>query len=366
MQAGGTRVSGELLKVEQGKVSLQSPGIRETLAVPVSDLYCLAMGNENVAPPQTEGRLGRLEADGVSLQGCLTDSSGADSPLVWRPQYCRAGQPLAADLNARIVYGAQAGGSAQLSVRQQLPQGRVVAGVIQVNGGVPLADSEEAVTPRRLAGEFGCVLHLRYGDCVPCEVESIDENGLTFRSPSTDSTFVKHAQIQALELMPGVAANTIRKDKKERLLTLPRMQRNNPPTQLIRSVDGDYLRGQVLGMDEKFVYLELRLETKKLPRERIARILWLYSEDTQPYEPLAGQSGEPTTVRVQALENNGNRLTFAAERFEGSMLSGSSELLGACRVDVAVIDQLLIRGAIERRRPRSRSTSGSSSRPPIR
>ena len=50
---------------------------------------------------------------------------------------------------------------------------------------------------------------------------------------------------------------------------------------------------------------------------------------------------------MQALQGDGNRLTFFANRFEGSILSGESDLLGNCRVDVGLIDALLLGTAIE-------------------
>jgi len=52
---------------------------------------------------------------------------------------------------------------------------------------------------------------------------------------------------------------------------------------------------------------------------------------------------------VQAIQSDGNRLTFFAEKFEAGTetLCGRSELLGACRVDVPRIDELIFGSAIE-------------------
>jgi hypothetical protein len=46
--------------------------------------------------------------------------------------------------------------------------------------------------------------------------------------------------------------------------------------------------------------------------------------------------------------SDGNRLTFSPERLSEQILIGTSEVLGACRVDLAQIDQLLIGDAIDR------------------
>ena len=44
------------------------------------------------------------------------------------------------------------------------------------------------------------------------------------------------------------------------------MQKGNPPTHLIRSRDGDYLRGRILEMDESKLLVEVRLAPQEVPR----------------------------------------------------------------------------------------------------
>ena len=55
---------------------------------------------------------------------------------------------------------------------------------------------------------------------------------------------IPHEQIKALELVPRTAGAMLAEEKRTRLLTLPRMQRNNPPTHLVASTSGDYLRAR--------------------------------------------------------------------------------------------------------------------------
>ncbi len=49
--------------------------------------------------------------------------------------------------------------------------------------------------------------------------------------------------------------------------------------------------------------------------------------------PQPDRTGDST--RVQVLRNDGVRLTFQADRFAGTTLSGKSEVLGACQVAVS-------------------------------
>ena len=176
-------------------------------------------------------------------------------------------------------------------------------------------------------------------------ITGIDENGVRFRSSMTASTFVPHDKVQAVELAPeGAITVKLPRPKRERLLTLPRMQKASPPTHLIRPRNGDYLRGRVTMLDDSRLRVETRLEEKDLPRDRIARIIWLHPEELDPKKKPPTE-GQPT--RVQAVRNDGIRVTFIPDLFAGDVLSGKSDVLGATRVRVGEIDQLLIGAGIE-------------------
>jgi thiol-disulfide isomerase/thioredoxin len=126
------------------------------------------------------------------------------------------------------------------------------------------------------------------------------------------------------------------------------MQKDSPPTQLIRSRTGDYLRGRVLNLDEKTLQVEVRLETKEIPRDRVSRIIWLHADNPQPSKEPAGPVESEKGTRVQAVCSDGIRLTFSVERVADATLLGQGDVLGTCRVRVAEVDQLLIGGAIEK------------------
>ena len=65
---------------------------------------------------------------------------------------------------------------------------------------------------------------------------------------------------------------------------------------------------------------------------------------THPRRPPPSGS----TTRVQAMRNDGVRLTFNAESFASNTLSGKSDVLGPCQVAVNQIDQLLIGEQIDK------------------
>lgn len=329
----GMKISGDLIRIEDQKVWLKSPGITEPFIIPLEAVQSLITLKPPTDPPETPQRRGRLEVAGITLHGCLVDGKeGEEGCLRWQPLRGATASALQRGVSGRIVY------------RDPPPPVQQQNAAIQ-NGMVPATRGVVRTTTRRPARKTGSVLHLRTGDMLPCEPISVDENGLTFKSTVTEATFVPHDQIKVLELIGDATPVEIAKLKKERLLTLPRMQRDNPPTHLIRSIDGDYLRGRLMGMDEAQIQVELRLEGKIVRRDRIARIIWLHPENLAPNAKAQVEGSEAHLV--QALPSDGNRLTFHPEQVTGSVLSGHSDLLGACHVDLQNVDMLLIGTAIE-------------------
>ncbi len=349
----GTTLSGDLLKVEQQTVWLKHPGIEEPLSLPIASLQSLISLSPSPPAANPSGRQGRLEAEGLHLVGSLVDAKEGDvSCLVWQPVGALQPAPLRRDLAAKIIYRdppppvkAQAVNRNQVQVRQVQPAPGFVNQLANLFGGNGQAVAPAANVGGAAANPF--VLHLRSGDTVPCSAANINEEGVTYKSSVSDATFIPHSQLKVLELMPRIGAGQIAKSKKERLLMLPRMQRDSPPTHLLRSIEGDYLRGRIVSMNDREIAVEVRLETRVIPRSQVARLIWLHADEMDGATPALPEHDSLTGTRVQSLPADGNRLTFFAEQVDGLTLSGKSPLLGACRVDLLQVDQLVIGPAIE-------------------
>lgn len=360
---GGMRFSGELVRVQDPELVLTCPGIRGEISLPIDSLAALLSLAAPAETPEPAPREGRLEADGVRLLGSLADADrSGGSALVWRPHGSKVASPLAPHLAAKIVYKkpspAPAGGKVATPFVPQpvevVPGGAV--GVLVNNLlGRRAVPSKNAPQPAAATSPLGPhVLHLVSGDMLPCEAQRIDEHGLHMLTPISDATFVPHDRILALELLPTTAPVAIPKAKKDRLLTLPRSQKFSPPTHLVRSVQGDYLRCRLSEMDASELRLEVRLASRAIPRKHVARILWLHGEPADPdappedQRPPAPQPGaRPSDGLVLAMLSDGNRLAFSPQRVEGAQLAGESDCLGSCRVDLEQTDQLLLGGAID-------------------
>ncbi|TXT37730.1 MAG: thiol-disulfide isomerase-like thioredoxin [Planctomycetota bacterium] len=376
----GTRISGELASIADDHLRLTSPAIQEPLRLPLSELRSLSvLKHENSDSVTTvEGRAGRLELGGLKLHGRLT--AGRELPdascLVWHPDFSATASPLRLGATGRIVY------------RDPPPKPKVAAQPQQVQPQPvgfadaflkALAGGPNGAVPQGTNGKR--TMHLRSGDTIPCEVTKITEEGINFKTSLSDATFVPHDKVKAVELTVVDGPPKLNKTKRERLLTLPRLQRDSPPTQLIRSKNGDFLRGRVIDMDDQELRLEVRIETKKIPRDRISQIIWFHPDElteatgeTQGnvsgerggVSPPVSSSGDnanannrgadaaplaedkTAATRVQALRSDGIRLTFVPDQFVDKTLSGKSDVLGSCRAEVDQVDQFLIGAEIEK------------------
>jgi thiol-disulfide isomerase/thioredoxin len=97
-------------------------------------------------------------------------------------------------------------------------------------------------------------------------------------------------------------------------------------------------------MDDKRLRVETRLENQDLPRDRISRIIWMHADELDPSKKPAPTS---RATRLQAVRNDGIRITFRPELVANETISGQSDVLGACRVRIGEVDQLLFGNGIE-------------------
>jgi thiol-disulfide isomerase/thioredoxin len=364
----GVRVSGELESVVAGCLKINSPGIKEPLRL--TDVQSLVMLAQSVnSPPAMTGHPGRLELEGVRLRGNLIDSPAESEPdasgLVWQPIGSKTGAPLRSGVAGKIIYRDSASAQqvanpqtpnevrdvrrvlvAQQQFAQLAPQlvqmdaaQRAVV-IARLNAGANPGELEQAAQMNQPPPTTPS-LQLRAGDVIPGRVTGINAEGVSFQSTVTDARLVPHDAMKAVELLPQKAGRPLDQIRRERLLTIPRMQKNNPPTHLVVSINGDYLRGRLTEMDDKALTIEVQLESRRLPRDQVARIIWLHPDElADAKEPKPDAAASP--FRVQALRRDGERMTFKPERMTAAELAGTSDVVGPCHVNLSKLDQLLL------------------------
>lgn len=210
-----------------------------------------------------------------------------------------------------------------------------------------------ADTVPALPADYPAVIVLRNGDVAPCRIESIDADAITLRSPvmadTAEAVRVPAALVKAVELNPAAASRRVGPILHTRLLTLPRMQRDRPPTHLLRLSDGDYLRGRLLRVDDETVTFEVLDVVKQMPRSRVARLIWLHPEVPPPADGAeAPAEPESEGVAVRGVTPDDKRLTLVADGAEGDLLRGRSRAFGAAVMDVRRFDRLLLGAEVDR------------------
>jgi thiol-disulfide isomerase/thioredoxin len=336
-----SRLSGRLLKIENSHIWLASPASREPLRLPIAGLRSLIAhpGSAPVSKSESE-TTGILEMEGVRLPGKLTEGhEAADaSCLVWRPRGSATSSALKADVNGRIIFREMAP-PGRRPERRQVRRNPRRPDVISIESNAEESASHSGLTK---------AIYLRTGDMVPCDVVRIDSKGVSYKTPLADLGTIANDKIKAVVLtLDGRGPVELTKDKRDRLLTLPRAQRDNPPSHLIRSCDGDYLRARLVEMDDRKLTVEVRTEVKQLPRDRVSRIIWLHPDELEGGTATRKKIVTGPAPTVQAVHDNGTRLTFHPTQFKDSILSGVSDALGPCRIGLESIDQLLIGSMIE-------------------
>ncbi|MFN9370664.1 MAG: TlpA family protein disulfide reductase [Planctomycetaceae bacterium] len=350
----GSRLTGSLLGVSERDLTLAIAGISPAVRIPRAELRTLLVPDSlKGEEPAAVGRLGTLQLTDQFVRGWLVETSGAAEGGVLRFQ--PAGSDSSARLkqteSGRLVYAEPPPPAPRTEQERRVRRLGGVRVVPAPGVGAAALDALQA-----LAGRFAAPkgppakpqLHLRTGDTITCETAGVDEQGVALTSTSIEARHVPHDRVKLLELVPGKPEDVkLAKARKERLLTLPRMQRPNPPTQLVRSTSGDFLRGRVTSLDKSTLKLEVRLDNREISRELVSHIFWLHPDELDAKAATQADDVTNPVQRVQAHRHDGFRLTFVPREFREGVLTGDSDVLGVCRAEIEKIDELIIGGGIE-------------------
>jgi hypothetical protein len=281
-----------------------------------------------------------VDARGLDLEMVMNLLRGrVGTPVSLRIEPAAGGPPQQIDLVRGLIYVAD---------RNVLDQ--ALAAHVRLAAGQAAAAGE--------AAGFPAMVILRSGDVVTAAIDAIGPEGMKLRSPVTASrgqepVTVADALLQAVELDPAAASRPpIERARWERLLTLPRSQRDTPPTHLLRLRNGDYLRGNLERLDEDGIEFRVLGQLKRLPRDGVVRVIWLHPEDLdlngddEPDDAAAVVPPAASGLVVQAVTAGGERTTLVADRVEGAAVVGTSPAFGPSRIDTSRIDRLLIGTAV--------------------
>ncbi|MGI9471821.1 MAG: TlpA family protein disulfide reductase [Rubripirellula sp.] len=359
----GVRLSGELVSVDDANWTLNGQNLSDPVKVPLASVRSLvvfdhdAVDVNNVGPA---GRLGRLEVDDRKLTGRLVAAKEADeekgSVLHWHPFGSSNSAALNRSIAGRITYRDQAkvdtsSAAARALAMQRLRLQQQKRGLNFGQLFLKRADQQKTGEVKRDAH----VVHVRTGDVINCRIESIDERGVHLSTLENDDAFVSHENMKAIEFVANSPPPDVLAAKRERLLTIPRLQKTAPPTHLLCSHNGDFLRCRLLSVDEETIRAEVQLEELEMPRSRVAQIVWFHPEesaaeqvvelpsDVNPDSAVSRSTPpSPFADRVQVVKRDGRRVTFRATEVTDREIIGESTFVGRCSFKIDDVDQLVI------------------------
>lgn len=375
---GGDRISGQLVGVRDGRLWLVPPYGSAPWGIPLDQLSSLLRIDDSSSSPPALAlaageRVGLLQMPQTRLAIILRpglSSSAEASCLQIVPVGSNRAANLGHEASGSIEFPSpepDRNASAKQASNERSNRGFLGAVMGTIGG----------QRPGETRTGDGKYLHLRRGDSLPGAVLAIDAEGVLFRSRISGDVRIPHAEIRAVEFNALEKVLDIDRARRQRLLTVPRARRDDPPRHLLVSNDGDYLVGSVVMMNEEMLRVAIGLRELEIPRRLVSKLLWFHEDEIipvptapAPVPPPAPAPSEEVSAEgaaevpdiaadqaaknapglmVQVLQNDGIRLTLIPTQVTATHLEGTSSLLGKCQVPWESITRLIFGRAIDDR-----------------
>ncbi|MEC8473134.1 MAG: hypothetical protein VXZ38_00665, partial [Planctomycetota bacterium] len=339
--------------------------------------------DEDIQEVALAGRVGRLIIGSHATAGRLVPGERGSDPdalgLSWHPLKSLNSAPIRRSVHGVIEYRepsgiSNSGESNKLLEQQRNKNQRLRRGL---NFG-ELFLRRTDLSKEGPIGEASHLVHMRSGDMLRCKVQVVREGLVQVSAKSFGLRKIPVVEIKAIELVSNSPPPNLDEAKKQRLLTIPRLQKSDPSTHLLCSHNGDFLRCNMLEMGEDFVLIKVQVSEIRVPRERIAQVIWLHPEESngaihgkmkvdgswgdrldlrqQTDSSLEGGSlDRQSSVSVrsgyvgltQVLLNDGKRFSFTPKGLEEGQVTGVNRWGEKCEFDLGRVDQLLIGESIK-------------------
>jgi len=346
----GARWRGQWNGISGGVVSFTPSSLQVAVQFPIQSIMSFRGNNKALptAAAASTGRKGAFMGNDIQLEGSLVGLSANQSVLGWQSIVSKEAVGIVSNGDARLDFRGRARRLQSVSDSKSAPV------QVQVNFG--MAGEEQSVEPPfELRQLMVPSITLRNGDAFAAELQAVNEEGIQFKSDKVESGTLINEAVQSIELRK-LRSNKIPSAKKvERLLTVPRNSKNDPPSHVLISVEGDFLRGRLVAINSEFATMEIRLEQVKVPLAKVAQIVWLHernwkvgtTEEKTTETPT--ESADKITESVDlppgsivAMFRNGLRMSFIPSTVSDQTILGSNPLLGNCSLPISEIDIILL------------------------
>ncbi|MFG0256186.1 MAG: TlpA family protein disulfide reductase, partial [Rhodopirellula sp. JB053] len=350
----GTRLTGTLESVSDTGLALRIDSFDDSLEIATDQIARFRILEPSPGKRESSefilGRLhfpdGRLTGGLVDTDRSRSDDANASTPLRFAP---RGATPvnLLGSFSGRLVYREtpppETEKQRQARIQREAAQQKQAARRANQGGvwnALKRAFGNNTHTSRKKAQSPS--MHLRSGEIIPCTVEAIDESGVRFSSELTEKTLLPVNELKVIQFAHDGHEPSIDIDRRERLLTLPRVRKRNRPTHLVVATNGDMLRCRMISLSADTLLVESRLEKIEIDRSLVTQIIWLQDEANSADSDQTPPDGAPRPLAVRAVLRNRNRMSMYVERLRASILSGEHPLLGKTQLKLGDVNELLI------------------------
>lgn len=350
----GSQMTGTWQAITDGRLGLTPSSTSQPVSIGNTHISRISRIGTTKTPSDlpaisAAGLIGRLEMADGKLTGRLVASSAdaAPTPIRFQPV---GSEPVTATTEfSGCLYFREPPTAAQLAAakkqearerQQRLARERAAAQRPAANFGIMDVFNRAFDNIASAATNKTKSLQLRSGETIPCEITSIDDQGIVFQSDVTKETRLPHEPILAVRLVMNSAEPVIDPVVRERLMTVPRIGKKNPPTHLIVGANGDLLRCRLLRLTEHVAQVETRLETIEIDRSLIAEIIWLEKSGDEPSAD-GDKDAEESVLNVRAKLRNGNQLSLVPQRVSETAIHGTHPYLGDSEITINEADQLV-------------------------
>ena len=190
---------------------------------------------------------------------------------------------------------------------------------------------------------FPELLHLKNQEIIPCKIKSYNKETLAFKSPFITIGKIDSGHVKGIKFaneMLGVGNKesfSIDDVKLDRALTIPRFNRDNPPSHILVAKTGDLMRGSLLGISGQAIQFESKLRTMNIPINRIAIAVNVSILKENLDNP---RSHRLTSHKVRATLTDGSALVCEVLASKDGKLLGHSEIYGKMEIPITYIQHL--------------------------
>lgn len=363
----GSRYSGTLAGIAGDQLQLATPLAMEPLDLPISTIRqidrlhapdanmpaIVASGAGGIRVENVEPEKALLTTHDLRLRGDFVDAEPDHSPTPLR-FHPVGSSPVTLMRDCDATWGMP---SSTAEVPLDIENiGLVVQGQPMRNGRILFALNGQLnrLDPRDANSEMYQVqvnpsITLRSGEQVSGDVVRLDDDELVMTSSMTGERRIPVGVIASVQVNRGPDRLSLPDGQRERLLTVPRVRKNHPPTHLVQAVNGDVLRCKLLSIDAEIIRVQSRLDTLELDRKTIAKIIWLNQErspdettnpDRESFVESAVEAQPTIPVRIESTR--GQMLRLSLRSVINGTLIGDHPQFQSVSVPLASIQKMTI------------------------